>query len=177
MVGFSVSVLLGGLLLVSLRGVRRRRAQARRRQALADSLPEVIETVAVVVGSGGTVHEAIRVLSASAPDGLEPSLGQLNDRLGAGLPLGAALLQWGDDLGLPYRPLVGALLMAVRDGAPLSQLLGRLADEAVAARRLRAERRSRTLSVQLLFPVVLCALPAVLIGAVVPLVIVSLSRI
>lgn len=177
MAGLSIGVLVTTVLLVSYRRARRRRSEARQRQALADALPEVIETVAVVVGSGGTVHEAIRVLTVSGPDPLEPGLGRLNDRLSVGVPLGAALLRWGDELGSPYRPLIGALLMAVRDGAPLSQLLSRLADEAMAASRLRAERRSKTLPVQLLFPVVLCALPAVLVGAVAPLVIVSLKSI
>lgn len=162
--------------LVFQRRVRDRRAERRKQQAMSNALPEVIETIAVVVGSGGTLHTAFRVLTVSGPSVLEPSIEHLNDRVRAGVPLATAVLEWGDELGVAYRPLVGALLTAERDGAPLSQLLGRLADEAVAARRIRTEERSRALPVQLLFPVVLCALPAVIVGAVIPLILVSVGR-
>lgn len=176
MTGLLVAVfILGGLFLA--RGpLNRRRKERRRVEAIADAVPEVIEMVAVVVDSGGTIHEAVRVLGAAGPTSIRPSLEQLESRLRAGQPLATALLRWGDDLGSSHRPLVGALLAAERDGAPLSQLLGRLADEAVAARRIRTETKARSLPVQLLFPIVFCALPAVLVGAVVPLILVSVDR-
>ena len=176
MTGLLVVACILGCLFLARKPLTRRRNERRRVTAIGDAVPEVIEMVAVVVGSGGTVHEALRVLRAAGPLSIKPSLEALESRMRAGQPLAAALLRWGDDLGATHRPLISALLAAERDGAPLSDLLGRLADEAVAARRFRTEARARSLPVQLLFPVVFCALPAVLVGAVVPLVFVSVDR-
>lgn len=171
-----VTAFILGCLSLARRPLARRRNERLRAEAIGDAVPEVIEIVAVVVGSGGTIHEALRVLCTAGPTSIKPSLEALESRLRAGQPLAAALLRWGDDLGSAYRPLVGALLAAERDGAPLSQLLSHLVDEAVAARRIQAETQARSLPVQLLFPIVFCALPAVVIGAVVPLVFVSVDR-
>jgi hypothetical protein len=52
-------------------------------------------------------------------------------------------------------------------------LLTRLGAEARSARRIQAEIRARRLPVQLLFPLVVCSLPALLVGAVLPLLLLS----
>ena len=71
-------------------------------------------------------------------------------------------------------PLASALRGAARYGAPLGASLERVAVDARILRRRRAEEDARRLPVQLLFPLVLCVLPAFGLLAVVPLLLASL---
>ncbi len=152
--------------------LRRRRVSRQRAEGTAD----LIELLTVVLGSGGTVLHALRVAADHGPTSTQPLLRHLQDQVRVGTPLSLALVDCADQLGSSYRATVSALLASERDGAPLSVLLVRLGDEARAARRRQAEARARRLPVQLLFPLVFCSLPAVLIGAVVPLIALSLDR-
>lgn len=154
----------------------RRRTRRRHQAAIDHALPEVIDLITVVVGAGGTVADALRVVQARGPETIRPLLVTLLDRARAGTTIRVTLTSMTESFGEGYRPLSSALLGTVRDGAPVSSLLGRLGDEARAARRNRNLRLARQLPVQLLFPVVLCTLPAVVVGAVVPIVLLSLGR-
>jgi Flp pilus assembly protein TadB len=148
-------------------------AATRHRAARAAVLPEVIDLVSVTVGSGGTIHEAIRVASVVGPETVTADLCAVLEEARAGRPLREAMQTLPLRLGETYRPLVAALLASERDGAPLALLLTRLGAEARSARRIQAEIRARRLPVQLLFPLVVCSLPALLVGAVLPLLLLS----
>lgn len=80
-----------------------------------------------------------------------------------------------DDLGDVIRPLTGGILAAERDGVPLEPLLRRAADEARRKRRIQAETAARRLPVLMLFPLVMCVLPAFVLLSVVPLLADSIS--
>jgi tight adherence protein C len=73
------------------------------------------------------------------------------------------------ELGEPVRPLVRALTSSERYGVPLRDALDRLAVEVRLDRRRRAEEAARRVPVKLLFPLVLCVLPAFALLTVVPL--------
>jgi tight adherence protein C len=150
-----------------------RKRSDRRQDELAAVLPDVIDLVFVVVGSGGTVTEALWAVELRGPEVVRPHVSKLLESAKAGRPFRQALADLPDALHTAYRPLVSALLTTERDGAPVSLLLARLGDEARDARRRRAEIRARRLPVQLLFPLAICSLPAVFVGAVVPLVLLS----
>ena len=155
----------------------RRWLRARRTKAqLVATTPEVIDLLSVALGSGGTVLQALRLIEARGPQPIQPPVVRFHDRLQAGTPFSLALTELADDLGPSYRGTIAALAGAERDGAPISLLLARLGDEARATRRRLAEAQARRLPVQLLFPLVICSLPAVLVGAVVPLVVLSIDR-
>ena len=66
------------------------------------------------------------------------------------------------------------LVASERYGVPLTEGLDRVAREARLERRRRAEERARRLPVLLLFPLVLCVLPAFGLLTVVPLLVGSL---
>lgn len=148
----------------------------RRLGQLAAVTPEVIDLLSVALGSGGTVVQALRLVVARGPEPIREPVSEFNERLRAGTPLASALIDLADSLGAPYRGTIAALVGTERDGAPISLLLARLGDEARATRRRQAEAQARRLPVQLLFPLVVCSLPAVLIGAVVPLIVLSIER-
>lgn len=155
----------------------RRRALARRESALAAAVPEVTDLVVAVLGAGGTVAQAVRLVSERGPAIVRPTFGDVLGRLTAGRTILASLTDIMPSLGPSFRSVGAALVSAERDGAPIAELLVRLGEEGRAGRRRLAERRARSLPVQLLFPLVCCSLPAVIIGSVLPLALMALGRI
>jgi tight adherence protein C len=75
----------------------------------------------------------------------------------------------------PLTALADALVDAERYGTPLTDALARLAADARDQRRRDAEVRARRLPVQMLAPLVVCALPATVVLAVIPVVVVALG--
>jgi len=156
---------------------RHRRHLASVEAGVRNSLPAVVELIVVVLGAGGSVHDAVRLVAERGPLPVRASFAAALARSDAGVPLASSLAAMSDDLDGTYRALVASLVSTERDGAPISSLILRLGDEARVARRRAVERRSKALPVQLLLPLVCCSLPAVLIGGVLPLVVVAIGRI
>lgn len=150
---------------------------ARRESALVAAVPEVTDLLVAVLGAGGTVAQAVRLVSERGPAIVRSPFADVLDQLAAGRTLLSSLTDILPSLGPNFRPITAALVSAERDGAPIADLLMRLGEEGRSGRRRMAERRARTLPVQLLFPLVCCSLPAVIIGAVVPLALMALGRI
>lgn len=149
----------------------------RRRIELQSALPDVVDLVLVILSAGGTIAEAVRLVAEQGPLAARSAFANGVGLSAAGVPLARALSAISESTSSAYRPIIAALVSSERDGAPIADLLLRLGDEARAARRQLAERRARTLPVQLVVPLVCCSLPAVLAGAVVPLALVALGRI
>lgn len=153
-----------------------RRQAATHRQQLDDALAEVADLLLVVLGAGASVRQSVEWLASRGPEVVRPAFDEVIERAERGQSLVSALSGVIDDLSPTYWPMVTALTAAVRDGSATSSLLLRLGDEARTARRRSNDRMARALPVQMLFPLVCCSLPAVLIGAVVPLILVALGR-
>lgn len=156
------------------------RRQPRRRgdqeAAALDDLVGTVELTAAVIGSGGTVGAALAGLAEHGPERVAPAFARVVERRRNGLLLADALAPASHDLGPAFHPFVGALLVSASGGAPVGLLLQRLGDDADAARRRSVEVRARRLSVTLLPPLVLCHLPALVLGALAPVVIVAIGR-
>jgi hypothetical protein len=149
----------------------RARTAARRRQArLAADAPDVIDLLRLAVGSGLNLRLALPAVAPRAPPSWRPALLAIDERLGRGEPLVVSLDDAGRRLGDDAGPLLRTLAAAERDGTPLLPSLGRLADEARLERRRAGEEAARRLPVKLLFPLVLCVLPAFALLAIAPLV-------
>jgi pilus assembly protein TadC len=69
-----------------------------------------------------------------------------------------------------------ALVLSERTGAPVAEALARLAEQARTDARRAAETRARALPTKLLFPLVLCVLPAFGVLTIVPTLIGGLAR-
>jgi len=154
----------------ALRGRSRRRA---REQAVRAAVPDTVDLFRLAVGAGLSVRQAVEAVAARAPDPVAAALDEVVRRTALGERLGDALDAL-DALGDPALPLAAALRGAARHGAPLTDALERVAVDARLLRRRRAEEDARRLPVQLLFPLVLCVLPAFGLLAVVPLLLASL---
>jgi len=79
-------------------------------------------------------------------------------------------------LGPEVRPLTATLIAANTDGAALLPALERVGDEARRRRRVEAEDRARRVPVAMLFPLIVCVLPAFALLTVVPLLVGTLSE-
>lgn len=136
----------------------------------------VIELVSMVLAGGGTVQEAVAFVADSGPTPDRDTFRYVLDRAANGELLVDALPAVSEQLGSSYRSMVATLTLCDQGGAAISLTLRQLSDEADAARRRELELRSKRLSVSLLVPLLVCSLPALVIGAVVPLIIVALSH-
>ena len=159
-----------GLVAWALPAVKARRAERRRLAALAADLPDVVDLLVLAVGSGLTVHLAVRNVARRAPGPLGGELRRACDEASLGRRLGDALADLPSRAGDAVRPLIAALLASERYGAPLGAGLERLALEVRADRRRRAEEAARKVPVKLLFPLVTCTLPAFALLTVAPLI-------
>ena len=158
------------LVVWAMPGLRARRAHRRRLAALAADLPDVVDLLVLGVGAGLTVHLAVTRVAARAPGPLATELGRTMHEVTLGRRLSDALDDLPARAGEAMRPLVGALVASERYGAPLVAGLERLADEVRRDRRRQAEEAARKVPVKLLFPLVLCTLPAFGLLTVAPLV-------
>lgn len=151
-----------------------RRAAAARRLAVVDALPEAADLLALAVAGGLTVTAALAIAGRWTPGSVGEALRRATDEIELGRPATDALEDLTNGLGPPGRPLVGVLVASERYGVPLGEGLDRVARDARLERRRRAEERARRLPVLLLFPLVLCVLPAFGLLTVVPLLVGSL---
>ncbi len=146
-------------------------ARARRRadeRDLVEAVPDLVELFRLAIGSGLSVHQAVRALATRLQGPGAEALAEVVAREDRGERL-ADGLEGMSRRGEPLRPLAVALTAAERYGAPLGPALDRAASDAREVRRRQAEEASRRLPVVLLFPLVLCILPAAALLTVVPL--------
>jgi tight adherence protein C len=151
----------------------RRAARVRSQREVRRTLPDVVDLLRLGAEVDLTVHQAV---AAVADHGLGPvatEAAAVVARTRAGVRLVDALEHLRADAMLA--PLADALIDAERYGTPLVRSLERLGTDARDLRRRQADARARRLPVQLLGPLVVCALPATVVLAVIPVVVVSLD--
>jgi tight adherence protein C len=146
------------------------RARRRREATVQRSLPEVVDLVHLAVGAGLNVHLAVEAVTRRIDGPLADDLRLALDEVALGRRLGDALGDVPLRAGESVRPLLNALVTSDRYGAPLGDALALLAAEVRADRRRRAEEAARRVPVKLLFPLVLCVLPAFGLLTLVPLI-------
>lgn len=149
---------------------RRQREERLRLAALEAELPEVVDLLALAVGAGLTVAQAVGAVASRGRGPLSAELAAAAGDVARGRRLADALDELPDRAGEPARPLAATLAACERYGAPVADALDRLAGEARDRQRRRAEQAARRLPVLLLFPLVLCTLPAFALLAIVPLI-------
>lgn len=177
-VGFLVSSTLGlfclasGLALDAAGAAWMRRIVARAgvdRDPVSAQQADVIDLFVLALGAGLNVRLGLAAVASHAPPSWADALGAVVERVERGQRVADALETLVDALGDPARPLVRVLAGAERYGTPLLPALDRLAFDARLDRRRRAEEAARRVPVKLLFPLVLCVLPAFGLLTVTPL--------
>jgi tight adherence protein C len=160
-------IVLVGTWSVPVLRARRRRARAQNESRRA--LPEVVDLLGLAIGAGMTVPEAIFAVARRHDGSLAGELRRVIDEMQRGRRCADALDDAGQRLGPEVQPLLAALASSERYGAPLGDTLSRIAADVRADRRRRTEEAARRVPVRLLFPLVLCVLPAFALLTVAPL--------
>lgn len=151
------------------------RSQAERRRE-RNAMPETLEVLAMAITAGMTIDHSVNFVVQCGPDPARAAFAAVARQLAAGNSRRTALSSLAEQMEGLYSPMVEVLLAAERDGAPVALVLDRLAAEATRGYRNAAEERARRTPVLLLAPLMVCSLPAVLIGSVVPFVILTLGQ-
>jgi tight adherence protein C len=149
--------------------LRARRRRARGRDDIRRSLPELVDLFVLTVGSGMTVPLAIDAVARRHVGPAAAELRRVTEDMARGQRCADALDAAAERLGPDVRGLFAALASSDRHGAPLTDALLRIAGDVRADRRRRAEEAARRIPVRLLFPLVLCVLPAFALLTVAPL--------
>ena len=154
---------------------RRGAAARRHRAAVRRALPDLVDLFHVAASAGHPVPAALAAVTPRAPDVLAGPVRAAGARFERGLPLSTCLADLGTELGPAAWSLTVALSQSASSGVPLVPLLDGVAAAARDERRRSAQEAARRLPVTMLFPLVLCVLPAAIALAVVPVLVVSVA--
>lgn len=150
-----------------------RRVTAMRRRA-RNAVPELLDLVAVSVSAGLTPRIALDRAAAVVGGPLGAELSRARAEVTLGTPWRRALRDLAQRTDLEeLRRLSVTLSRSERLGSPVAERLRALAREVRAERRAEAEERARRAPVAMLFPLVFLILPAFVLAAVVPAVLVA----
>lgn len=152
--------------------INRRDAKARR-AALVNDLPEVVDLLALALGAGLNVPLAVEAVGRRGTGPLAAEMASAAEATRRGQRLADALDDLADRCGDQVRPLMSLLASGERYGVPLGESLDRLAVDVRGARRRQAEEAARRLPVKMLFPLVVCILPAFALLTLGPLLLTS----
>jgi tight adherence protein C len=151
------------------------RLTAKYRKKIQDGLPDALDLIIVCVEAGSSLDQAIvkasRELEISLPE-LARELKTLTTETRAGKPRLEAFQDLARRTGVDeVRSLVAMLIQADRFGTSIAQGLRTHADTSRVKRRQRAEERASTVGVKLVFPLVLCLIPALYVVCLGPVVV------
>ena len=158
--------------------IRARRLSGERRSIetrTVAELPEVVDLFVLAHTAGLTVTDSVREVGRWGTGIVAEALAGAAVAVERGVATADALEAARNRCGPASVGLFAALVSADRYGTPLGPPLERLAHQARLDRRRAAEERARRVPVRLLFPLVVCILPAFGLLTVVPLLVESLT--
>ncbi|MEZ5343271.1 MAG: type II secretion system F family protein [Acidimicrobiales bacterium] len=133
----------------------------RRQDALSQELPDVLDQMTISVEAGLGLEPALMQIvdHAEGPIAEEFSYVVRDIRLGMGRE--RAFRAMTDRTDVPeLRSFVAAMVQADKLGAPLANVMRLQAGEMRLIRRQRAEEEAQKLPLKMIFPLILCILPA-----------------
>lgn len=137
--------------------------QHRIRRALADALDLLVVCVEAGLGLNAALQRVGKEIELVEP-ALAFELGVTNREIRAGKPRDEALRNLGERTGVDdIKSLVAMLIQTDRFGTSIADSLRVFADSMRIKRRQRAEEQVAKAAIKLLFPLLLCIFPALLI--------------
>lgn len=155
--------------IVGIPVLRIRKMRAKRSRSIEREMPIIVDLLHLSVQSGLTVRGALSYVVNYVEGPVSEVYRQGLGQLAQGRRLAEVLLGCQDQLGESAQALTLVLLSAERYGSPLDEMLAQLARETRQDQERQVEKAARQLSVQLLFPVAGCILPAFALLTAAPL--------
>ncbi len=135
-----------------------------REDAVRIALAETIDQVTIMVSAGLGLDAAIARTARTTAGPLSAELTRVSHDLRAGIPRAQALLAMAERVELPeLRQVMTAIAQSERLGVPISHTLQIQAGELREKRRQHAEEKAMKLPVKILFPTLVCILPALFV--------------
>ena len=162
--------------------IRKRRANRKLAHARATGLPTVVMLLSLATAAGQSPRAAIRIAAGfvavpGAVGVVAADFAQVDERLSLGASLDTAVLESEGDRG--YGPEITRVLDVLRraesDGGSLQMQFEFLIRDLRRHRANALDEAAQRLTVALLFPLVLCILPAFVLLAIAPLLVEALS--
>ena len=155
--------------------VRLARRARERDEAIRAALPDGLDLLAACALAGLSLDRALRTVAPDVAGPLGEAMRQTIRALDAGMQRDAAYRLLADAAPVAeVRSLVRALARAERYGSSVSATLVAQAREMRSRRRAQVEEAARAAPVKMLFPLVVCFLPAFIILTVAPVVLTAL---
>ena len=146
-----------------------------REHVVRHALPDALDLLSACALAGMGIDQALRTVTRETSGPLGEALTEMVRRLDAGVPRAAAYEALAREAACAeVRSLVRALRRAERYGTPVAPVLVAQAREVRGRRRVAAEEAARAAPVRMLFPLVLCFLPAFVLLTVAPIVLTAL---
>jgi tight adherence protein C len=140
-----------------------------RKQRIRGELADVIDQVSMMVQAGLGIDAAIARAARSSDGPIADEFARMGQDVRVGIERSVALANMAERIDVPeLRTVVAAIIQAERLGSPISQTLEIQAKDLRLKRRQHAEEQAMKLPVKLLFPMVLCILPVLLIVILAP---------
>jgi tight adherence protein C len=159
-------------------GVAVARAANRRRRAIEDGVPQLLDLLAASSSGGLSAQLALRRSVEALGGPLADELGSTVREVDLGERWRDALGTAADRIGSPdLRRAVATLIRSETLGTSLAEATRELAATVRETRRLATTERARTAPVKMLFPLVFLILPAFLLLTVVPVLLTTLGSI
>ena len=134
----------------------------------AVALPAALDLLAACLAAGASPGRALEAVAVAAGGTISDLLGGVARLTMLGSPVEVA---WSGCLAdVAWAPVARAVIRAHHSGAPLTDVLSRLADDQRRAVRTAAEAATRRAAVRAVLPLGLCFLPAFVLVGVVPVV-------
>jgi len=146
--------------------------QNKRKEAITLTLPDALDLLVICVEAGQALNAAIlnvgREIQRSAPE-LSRELNLVNHEMRAGISRTQALRNLALRTGVDdVRALVAVLIQSDRFGTSVAQALRIHAQSLRTRRRQRAEEAARKAPVKLVFPLVFCIFPELMVVILAP---------
>jgi tight adherence protein C len=146
--------------------------QAKRQQAITLALPDALDLLVICVEAGQGLNAALlrvgRETELQAKE-LAEELRQINNEMRAGITRVNALKNFAMRTGVDdVRALVAVMVQSDRFGTSVAQALRTHAESLRIRRRQRAEEAARKAPVKLVFPLVFCIFPELLVVILAP---------
>jgi tight adherence protein C len=166
--GFLLLVLLAGLgYLVPDIALKSRAAERQKR--IGEEMADTLDQITICVEAGLAFEAAMARAAASGTGPLAEELSRTLQDVRAGMSRGEALRRLTERTDVPeLRHFVLAIIQAESYGVPVAQVLRIQSRELRVKRRQTAEERAMKLPVKVLFPLVVCILPAMFIVIIGP---------